>query len=279
MSEISPNDHEIVIQPHTRLGWLDVREFMQYIDLLYFMVWRTIKVAYAQSIGGFAWAVVQPAMQVLVFSLIFGGLLNVQPSGDIPYVLFVTIAVIPWSYMSTVLNGSSTSLVSNAGMLAKIYFPRVIYLLTPVISGLLTFVISLVLVAAVMIYFKVALTAQVVYLPLILLLMIVAPFSMSLWLASLAIRFRDVRIAMGYILRMLIYTVPVMYPSEQIPDEWRSVYILNPFVGVVEGFNACLLGKPMYWDSLLVSAVVSGVLLFTGAIYFKRMERVIVDVA
>jgi len=282
MSDSKPNydyDYEIRIEPNTRLGWADLREFMQYIDLLYFMVWRTIKVSYAQSIGGFAWALVQPAMQVLVFSLIFGGLLDVKPGGDTPYVLFVTVAVIPWTYMSSVLNGASTSLVTNAGMLAKIYFPRVIYLLTPVLSGFLPFAISLVLVAGVMIYYQVELTTQLLYLPMLLVLMIITPLSISLWLSSLAIRFRDVRIIMGYILRMLIYTVPVMYPSEEVSESLRSWYILNPFVGVIEGFNACLLGKPMYWDSLMVSIVVSVVLLVSGAIYFKRMERVIVDVA
>lgn len=275
----SQHDHEIVIESQTRLDWQDVREFVQYFDLLYFMVWRTIKVAYAQSIGGFAWALVQPAMQILVFSLVFGQLLKAGPDDGTPFVLFVTIATIPWTYMSGVLNGASNSLVANAGMLAKIYFPRFIYLLTPVFSSLVPFVISLLLVAGVMVYYQVPITGAIVYLPLMLLLMIVTPLSIALWLSSLAMRFRDVRIVMGYILRMLIYTVPVMYSSDKIPPEYRELYILNPFVGIIEGFNACLLGKPMYWDSLIVSIVVSFTLLITGAFYFKRMERIIVDVA
>ncbi|MBT8421488.1 MAG: ABC transporter permease, partial [Gammaproteobacteria bacterium] len=137
---------------------------------------------------------------------------------------------------------------------------------------------SLILVAAVMIYYDVQPTRQMVYLPVFFLLMIITPLSVGLWLASLAIRFRDVQIVMGYFMRMAIYLVPVMYPTETVPDEVRSLYILNPFVGVIEGFNACLLGKPLYMDSLLTSAVISTVLLLTGLFYFKRMERVIVDV-
>jgi len=278
------NDHnpsfeqEIVIEPHTRLSMLDLRELARYSDLLYFLVWRTIKVSYAQSVGGFAWIVIQPTIQILVFTLVFGGLLNVQPGDGVPFLLFTTLAVIPWTFMSGVLSGASGSLVSNAGMLAKIYFPRVIYLLTPVISGLLNFFISLVLIAGVMVYFQVELTSQLLYLPIFFVLMILTPFSISLWLASLAIRFRDVRIVMNYAMRMLIYLVPVMYPSEEIPPQLREFYILNPFVGVIEGFNACLLGKPIYWDSLATCAVITAVLLVTGAFYFKRMERVIVDV-
>ena len=267
-----------MIEPQPRWGLTDLRELAQYIDLLYFLVWRTIKVAYAQTVGGIAWALIQPAFQVLVFSLFFGGLLNVTPGDGVPYILFSTVAVIPWTYMSATMSGASSSLVSNSGMLAKIYFPRIIYPLVPMVSNLVTFFISLVLVAGVMIYYEVEPTRQMMYLPIVFLLMIITPLSIGLWLASLAIRFRDVQIVMGYFMRMAIYLVPVMYPSEKVPEELRSLYILNPFVGVVEGYNACLLGKPMYWDSLLTSVVVSTLLLLTGLFYFKRMERVIVDV-
>ncbi|NND54459.1 MAG: ABC transporter permease [Gammaproteobacteria bacterium] len=269
---------EIVIEPQPRWGLKDLRELAQYVDLLYFLVWRTIKVAYAQTVGGIAWALIQPAFQVLVFSLFFGGLLNVEPDGGVPYILFSTVAVIPWTYMSATMSSASSSLVGNAGMLSKIYFPRIIYPLVPVIFNLVTFFISLILVAAVMIYYDVQPTRQMVFLPVFFLLMIITPLSVGLWLASLAIRFRDVQIVMGYFMRMAIYLVPVMYPTETVPDEVRSLYILNPFVGVIEGFNACLLGKPLYMDSLLTSAVISTVLLLTGLFYFKRMERVIVDV-
>jgi len=272
-----PAQQITVIEPQARWGLLDWRELWQYSDLLYFMVWRSVKVAYAQSIGGLAWVIIQPALQVIVFSLVFGGLLSVGTEG-VPYPLLTTLAVVPWTYLSATMNGASVSLVTNSQMLAKVYFPRIIFLLTPVLSNLIPFSVSLILVAAAMLYYQVQPTAQLVYLPLVFVLMIITPLAIGLWLSSLAIRFRDVRIVMGYFMRLLIYLVPVMYPSSQIPDEYRVYYILNPFVGVIEGYRSCFLGDPMRWDSLGVSAVVSVVLLLSGALYFKRMERIIVDV-
>ncbi|MDP7270003.1 MAG: ABC transporter permease [Gammaproteobacteria bacterium] len=269
--------HLTVIEPIASWGFIDMRELARYRDLLYFMIWRSIKVAYAQSIGGIAWAMVQPALQVIVFSLIFGGLLAVD-TGEIPYPLLSTVAVIPWSYMSSSMGGASSSLVTNASILGKIYFPRVIFLITPVVGNLISFSVSSVLIVAVLLYYGVGVNLQMLYLPFVFLLMVLTPLSIALWLSSLAIRFRDVRIIMNYIMRLFIYLVPVMYPSEKIPPEFRDIYILNPFVGVIEGFRSCLLGHPMMWDSLLTSAAVTTFLLFTGGVYFRRMERVIVDV-
>lgn len=272
-----PSQRVILIEPRSPWGVLDWRELQQYVDLLYFMVWRAIKVSYAQSVGGFAWVIIQPVLQIIVFSLVFGGLLSVD-TGGLPYPLLTTLAIIPWTYMSATMSEASGSLVGNAQMLAKIYFPRIIFLLTPVLSNLIPFFVSLLLIVAVLVYYDVQLTLQILYLPLVFILMIVNPLAISLWLASLAIRFRDVRIVMGYFMRMLIYLVPVMYPSSQIPAAYRSYYILNPFVGVIEGYRSCLLGEPLRWDSLAVSAMVGLILLVSGAIYFKRMERIIVDV-
>ena len=163
-------------------------------------------------------------------------------------------------------------------MLGKIYFPRVIYLLVPIIGSLVAFAVSVVLIVLVMIWYQVVPTWHLLYLPFLLMLMMLTPLAISLWLSSLAIRFRDVGIVMSFFLRMLIYFSPVMYPSEQVPDSLRQWFILNPFVGIIEGFQSSLMGDPMHWDSLLYSGVVTLVLLLTGAIYFRRMERLIVDV-
>jgi lipopolysaccharide transport system permease protein len=271
------DDSITVIEPIAPLGFIDLRELARYRDLMYFMIWRTIKVAYAQSVGGFAWAIIQPAMQVLVFSIIFGQLLSVD-TGGIPYPLFATVAVVPWSYMASALGGASGSLVTNTKMLGKIYFPRIIFLITPVVGGLVSFFISLVLVVGVLFYYKVAPTQQLFLLPVLFVLMMMTPMALALWLSSLAIRFRDVRIMMGYMMRLLIYLVPVMYPSSNIPAEYRIYYLFNPFVGIIEGYRSVLLGMPIMWDSLLVGFVVSLVLLLSGGVYFRRMERVIVDV-
>jgi len=277
MSQYHPENQITVIDPVRRWGFPDLRELFHYRDLIYFTVWRNIKVAYAQSVGGLAWAFVQPALQVLIFSLVFGGLLRLDSDG-VPYPLFSAVAVIPWTYMAMVMNVGSGSLVSNSRMLGKVYFPRLIYLLNPAIGGLLEFGISVFLVMAVLLYYGQSLTQQALLLPLVFLLMIAVPFSVSLWMASLTIRFRDFQIVMGHLMRALIYFVPVMYSSSEISPEWRSLYIINPLVGVIEGYRACLLGSPIYWDSLIYSICITIFLLLTGALYFRRMERIIVDV-
>jgi lipopolysaccharide transport system permease protein len=266
-----------VIDPVRSWGFPDFVELFHYRDLIYFLIWRGIKVTYAQSVVGFAWALVQPAIQIFIFSIVFGSLLQLD-TGGVPYPLFSTVAVIPWSYMATSMSVGSSSLVSNTGMLGKVYFPRLIYLLSPSIGGLLPFFISFILVAAVLAFYQQPLSGQLYILPLVFCLMIAVPFSIALWLASLTIRFRDFTIIMGQLMRAIIYFVPVMYPSSEISAEWRSVYIMNPFVGVIEGYRSSLLGEPIYWDSLIWSASVTSVLLVFGALYFRRMERIVVDV-
>jgi lipopolysaccharide transport system permease protein len=268
---------EIIIEPVTGWGFIDLSELWEYRDLLFYMVWRGVKVGYAQSIGGYAWAIIQPAFQVIVFSLVFGGLLALD-SGGIPYPLLTTVAVIPWSYMSGTLSGTSNSLVINMGMLGKVYFPRAVFLLNPVFANLVPFTISLILLMGVLLYYQVMPSINYLMLPVLILFMILTPLAIGCWLSSLAIRFRDIQIAMGMLMRMLIYVVPVMYPSEQIPEHLRQWYILNPFVGVVEGFRSSLLGDPFMWDSLMATAIITPILLITGMVYFRRMERIIVDV-
>jgi lipopolysaccharide transport system permease protein len=265
------------IVPVAPWGIIDLRELVAYRDLLFFMIWRSVKVSYAQSVGGYLWAVIQPAMQILLFTVVFGGLLGLDADGR-NYLLLVTIAVIPWGYMVGTLDGTSNCLVVNSGMLAKIYFPRAIFLLNPVFGNLIPFFISFALVAGVLIFYQVGLTSRMFMLPLVFLYMMLTPLSIGMWLSSLAIRFRDVKIVMAMLTRMLIYTVPVMYQSDKIPPEYRDWYILNPFVGVIEGFRSCLLGEPFMWDSMTSTIVITTILLITGSVYFRRMERIIVDV-
>ena len=266
-----------IIDPVRSWGFPDFAELFHYRDLIYFLIWRGIKVTYAQSVGGFAWALVQPAIQILVFSIVFGGLLQLD-TGGIPYPLFSTVAVIPWSYMATAMTVGSNSLVANSGMLGKVYFPRLIFVMNPSIGGLLPFLISIFLMVTVLLFYQQPLTRNIFLLPAVFLLMVAAPFAVALWMSSLTIRFRDFKIIMGQLMRALIYFVPVMYPSSQVSPEWRNIYIINPFVGVIEGYRSCLLGGEIHWDSLISSASVTVVLLLFGALYFRRMERIVVDV-
>jgi lipopolysaccharide transport system permease protein len=277
MSDTKTNLPITRIEPVAPLGIIDLREVYDYRDLLFFMVWRGVKVGYAQSVGGYLWAVIQPAMQILLFTVVFGGLLGLDADGR-NYLLLVTVAIIPWGYMVGTLDGTSNCLVINSGMLAKIYFPRAIFLLNPVLGNLIPFFISLALIAGVMIFYQVALTTNMLMLPVVFLFMLLTPLSIGIWLSSLAIRFRDVKIIMSMITRMLIYTVPVMYQSDKIPPQYRDLYVLNPFVGVIEGYRSALLGEPFMWDSMLSTVVITTILLVSGSIYFRRMERIIVDV-
>lgn len=260
-------------------GWEfpDFKELKAYQDLFYFLVWRDIKVLYAQTILGFAWAILNPLIQIIIFSIIFGKVAKL-PSDGIPYVLFSTVAIIPWTYMAEAMNVSSQSLVSGQNMLGKVYFPRLVYPLTPVLAKLVDFSISLLLLVAVMVYYQVAPTWNLIYLPLLILLMMAVPAGIGLWLSALAIRYRDVKFAMPFVIRMLIYSAPILYASSSIPEDYRFMYSLNPIVAVVEGYRACLLGLPMPWEYIFPGAVVATVLLFFGAIYFRKMERVFVDV-
>lgn len=271
------SDSIIIIKPKTRFQISDFKELIEYRDLFFFLVWRDIKVLYAQTILGFSWAILNPLIQIIIFSIIFGSVAKLSTEG-IPYVLFSSIAIIPWTYMSDAMSNSSQSLVSGQGMLGKIYFPRLLYPLTGILSKLVDFGISLVIIVALLIYYRIAPTWNLLVLPLLFLLMISIPAGIGIWLSSLAIRFRDVRFAMQFIIRMLMYSAPIVYSASSIPEKYRFVYSLNPLVGVIEGYRACLLGTPFPWSSILPGIITAIVLLVSGILYFKKMERVIVDV-
>jgi len=276
-SDTRKSEDVIVIEAVRGWEFPDFRELKAYRDLFYFLVWRDIKVLYAQTILGFAWAILNPLIQIVIFSIIFGKVARI-PTDGIPYVLFSTVAIIPWTYMAESMNASSQSLVAGQNMLGKVYFPRVIYPITPVLSKLVDFGISLLLLVAVMIYYRIEPTWNLVYLPLLILLMMAVPMGIGLWLSALAIRYRDVKFAMPFVIRMLIYSAPILYTASSIPEHYRFLYSLNPIVAVVEGFRACLLGLPMPWEYILPGAAMAALLLVLGAIYFRRMERVFVDV-
>lgn len=267
----------IIIKPKS--GWqiIDFNELREYRDLFYFLVWRQIKVLYAQTILGFSWAILQPLVQIVLFTIVFGKVAKIPTDGT-PYILFATTAIIPWTYMSQSMSQSSESLIAGQSMLGKIYFPRLLFPITPVLAKLVDFTISLVIILFVMIYYKIYPTLAFVFLPLFFLMMVFIPAGVGLWLSALAIRFRDVKHAMPFIVRMLIYTAPIVYSASSIPKEWRLLYSLNPIVGVIEGIRACLLGAPIPWQFIIPGMLTSIVLLITGALYFKRMERVFVDV-
>ena len=266
-----------IIKPKS--GWqvLDLKELKEYRDLFYFLVWRDIKVLYAQTVLGLAWAILNPLTQILVFSVVFGKVARI-PTDGIPYALFTTAAIIPWTYMSEAMTASSQSLVTGQQMLGKIYFPRLLFPLTGVMSKLVDFGISLVILVGVLIYYRVTPTWNLLFLPIFLLMMMAIPAGSGMWLSSLAIRFRDVKHAMPFVVRMLIYLAPIVYSASKIPEKYRMLYSLNPVVSVIEGYRSCILGTPIPWQYILPGMITTLLLLIGGALYFKKMERVFADV-
>ena len=266
-----------IIEPPKGWQGIDFQELKNYRDLSFFLVWRDIKVMYAQTILGFAWAIIQPLIQIIIFSIIFGKVAKI-PTEGIPYVLFSTAAIIPWSYMSTAMTQSSQSLVSNQNMLGKIYFPRLIFPLSPILSKLVNFSISIILLISVMVYYEVAPTWNLVFSPLFVLMMMAVPAGAGMWLSALAIRYRDVKFAMTYVIQMLMYTAPIVYSASTIPEQYRFIYSLNPIVGVIEGFRACLLGGDIPWLYIIPGMFTAIALVISGVLYFRRMEQIFVDV-
>jgi lipopolysaccharide transport system permease protein len=266
-----------IIEPESRWRLIDFKELREYRDLFYFMVWREIKVLYAQTILGFSWAILQPLVQIIIFTVVFGKVAKV-PTQGIPYLLFTSVAVIPWTYMSQSMSQSGQSLILGQMMLGKVYFPRLIFPLTPILSRLVDFGISLLIIFGVSIYYSILPTWNLVFLPLFVILMISIPAGTGMWLSALAIRFRDVKHAMPFVIRMLVYSAPIVYSASSIPEKYRIIYAVNPIVSVIEGFRACLLGRPIPWTYVWPGMITAVVLLISGAVYFKRAERFFVDV-
>jgi lipopolysaccharide transport system permease protein len=277
VSNGTSKDTVTVITAARKWELFDLDELRQYRDLFFFLVWRDIKVLYAQTVLGFAWAILNPAVQIIVFSVIFGRVANV-PMDGLPPVLFITVAIIPWTYMSDAMNAASQSLVTGKAVLGKIYFPRILFPLTPILAKLVDFMISLVILIGVALYYDVEPTWNLLLLPLLFLAMILVPTGLGMWLAALAIRYRDIKFAMTYVVKLLIYSAPIMYSAASISPEIRFWYSLNPIVAVIEGFRSALLGSPFEWIYIAPGLVVSVILFFSGALYFRRMERVFVDV-
>lgn len=268
-----------VIEPRTGWQLVDWQELHNYRDLFLFLVWRSIKVRYAQSALGVGWAVIQPLFSMVVFTIVFGQLAHIDSDG-VSYAVFSFTALVPWTYFANSLTEGTSSLVSNANMLSKVYFPRLILPLSAVAAKLVDFTISMLLLAALLVWYQIMPNLSVLLLPLLVVLMVLAAAGLSLWLTALAVQYRDVNYAMSFVVQLLMYAAPVVYPASLVPAQYQLIYASNPMVGVIEGFRAALLGtRPMPWDFLLVGTVTASVLAVTGALYFRRKERIFADVA
>lgn len=276
----SLNQVPIITRIGPSKGWvsLKLRELFEYRELLYFLVWRDIKVRYKQTALGASWAIIQPFFTMVVFSLFFGRLAKV-PSDGVPYPIFSFAALVPWTFFATSLINSSNSLVGSANLIKKVYFPRLAIPIATVLSGLVDFAIAFVMLIGMMLWYGIPLTVHTLWLPLFLLLAVATSLGVGLWLSAMNVEYRDVKYVVPFLTQFWMLATPVAYPSSLLSGKWRAVYALNPMVGVVEGFRWSLLGtKTNLGSIILVSSVTAAVILISGAFYFRRMERTFADV-
>ena len=269
-----------VIRIEPSRGWVSLKlgELWEYRELLYFLTWRDIKVRYKQTVLGAAWAILQPFFTMLIFSLFFGRLAKV-PSDGLPYPIFALAGLVPWTFFAYGLNQSSNSLVGSASLIKKVYFPRLTIPLSSILAGAVDFALAFALLLGMMLYYGTGLTWQVFWLPAFFLLAFVTSLAVGLWLSALNVQFRDVRYTIPFLVQLWMFATPIAYPSSLLGEPWRTVYGLNPMVGVVEGFRWALLGARTAPGPMIgVSAAAAVAILIGGAFYFRRMEKTFADV-
>lgn len=261
-------------------GWvsLQLQKLWEYRELLYFLTWRDIKVRYKQTVLGAAWAIIQPFFTMVVFSLFFGRLAGV-PSDGIPYPIFSYAALVPWTFFANALGQASNSLVSSSNMIKKVYFPRLVMPIATTLAGMVDFVLAFIVLLGMMLVYGIVPTGNVIWLPLLLLLALITSLGVGLWLAAMNVQFRDVRFTIPFLTQFWLFATPIAYPSSLIEDPFlRTIYGLNPMVGVVEGFRWALLGVDTApGPAIIVSALVAIGLLVSGMFYFRRMEKMFAD--
>jgi lipopolysaccharide transport system permease protein len=268
----------IHIRPKKGLQLLDIKEFIRYRDLFTFLVIRDIKVKYKQTVLGGLWAVIQPFFLMVVFTLFFGKLAKI-PSDGIPYPIFNFTALIAWTYFSTAINNSSNSIVGSGSLISKVYFPRILIPLTPVVAGLLDFTIAFVVLIGMMIYYHIYPSILVFILPVLIILMMLIASGIGMVLAALSAKYRDVRYMIPFLVQFWMFATPIVYPASMIPEKYRMIYALNPMTGVIEGFRSAILGKTAFpTEMILISTIISLGVFLIGLLYFKQVERYFADV-
>lgn len=277
LQSISNEIPEITVTSRKKNISLDIKDLWHYRDLIYFLTWRDIKVRYKQTLLGAAWAILQPFLTMVIFSVIFGYLAQL-PSDGIPYPVFTFTALLPWQLFAYALTQSSVSLVADQNLISKIYFPRLVIPVSSVFAGMLDFIIAFLVLTGMFLIFRIPLTSRILVLPFLVILTVFTAIAVGLWLSALNVKYRDVRYALPFITQLWFFATPIAYSSSLIPEQWRLLYSLNPMTGVVEGFRWALLGTSIsIGPMILVSACIVFVLLVGGLIYFQRMEDEFAD--
>lgn len=275
---LSELKHTTIITSYPDWFSLKIGELWQYRELLYFLVWRDIKVRYKQTALGAAWAIIQPFFTMVVFSVFFGRLAGL-PSDGVPYPIFAYTALVPWTYFATTLSQAGNSLVEQERIITKVYFPRLLVPASAVLGGLVDFAIACVVLVGMIIFYGIKPTATILTVPLFILFAGLTSLAIGLWLSAINVQYRDVRYTIPFIIQFWLFATPVAYPSSLVPQAWRALYGLNPMAGVVEGFRWALLGSvPPPGPLLAVSIGVVAILFLGGIAYFRRMEETFADV-
>jgi lipopolysaccharide transport system permease protein len=274
-----PTKAVTVIAPGRQGLMSSMRDLIEYRDLFVFWIWRSIKIRYAQSALGIGWAIVQPLFSTIVFTIIFGNLAKINSDG-LPYAAFSFAALLPWTFFANSVTESTGSLIQNANMISKIYFPRIILPLGAMVAKLLDFAIAMVVMVFMICWYRIVPGIELLALPILILLMFATSAGVGILLTAMAIQFRDIKYGINFALQLLMYAAPVVYPLSKVPEKYHLVYALNPMVGVIEGFRSCLLNsRPLPWELILIGGVTSTLLLLFSIHYFHTKERLFADVA
>jgi lipopolysaccharide transport system permease protein len=272
-----PEEPLVIIEP--RRGWakFDLRELWAHRELLYFLAWRDLKVRYKQAVLGVAWVVMQPLLMTLIFTVFLGMLARV-PSGGLPYPLLVYTGLMPWTFFSGAVTGSGHSLVTNANLITKIYFPRVLVPAASIGARLMDFGISFIILGGMLIYYRVEPTRSLLMLPLLMVLTTLLAFGVGLLVAALNVKYRDVGVILPVLMQLWMFVSPVIYSSVLVPEKWRTLFALNPMVGIIDGFRASLFGSSFDWLAFGISAVITIALLLFAILIFGRLEKSFADI-
>jgi lipopolysaccharide transport system permease protein len=272
-----PAEPLVVIQPSKKWSLLSLKDIWAYRELLFFLTWRDVKVRYKQTALGAAWAILQPLFMMIIFTIFFGRLAAVDSSG-IPYPLFALAGLVPWTFFANSITASGNSLVGSANLITKVYFPRLIVPAAAMLAGLVDFALAFGMLCLLMLYYRVALTAQVLFLPVLVFMTAVFGLGVGTWMSALNVKYRDVRFALPFLIQLWLFVSSVILPSTSVPQKWRWILLLNPMSGIIEGYRSALFGFPFDWTALGIAFILTIVVLLYAIYSFGRVERSFADI-
>ena len=272
-----PSEPLVVIQPSKKWSLLNFSDIWAYRELLFFLTWRDVKVRYKQTALGAAWAILQPLFMMIIFTIFFGRLAAVGSSG-VPYPLFALAGLVPWTFFANAISASGNSLVGSAHLITKVYFPRLIVPAAAMLAGLVDFMLAFVLLCLLMVYYRVTLTMQVLFLPVLVVLTSLFALAVGTWMSALNVKYRDVRFALPFLIQLWLFVSSVILPSSSVPEKWRWLLLLNPMSAIIEGYRSALFGLPFDWPALGIASVLTVVVLIYAFYSFGRVERGFADI-